>query len=126
MVALILWGLPRLGIIIPLPWMIVILVALGVFAVLSFWMGSRILSKEPLIGLSSMVGTEGKAVGLLAPGGFVKIGGELWQARTDGGDIPIGAHVKVVGQEGLKLTVHNMAEQMSGRELDSERGGKHG
>ena len=54
------------------------------------------------------VDTEGKALSLLAPEGFVKIGSELWQARTDDGDIPGGTHIRVVGQEGLKLILRNI------------------
>jgi membrane-bound ClpP family serine protease len=105
-VALILWGLPRLGINIPLPWLIVILVLLAIYAVFSFRIGSRILRKKPVPGLSSMVGMRGKAINSLSPEGLVRIGGEIWKARADSGEISADAEIEVVGQEGLSLVVH--------------------
>lgn len=112
-VAILLWGLPRLGINIPLPGLIVIMLAFAVYAVVSFRFGSRILSRKPVEGLSSMVGTEGKVVISLAPEGSVTIHGELWNARAESGAIESGEAVTVVGQDGLKLIV---------RKADSDTG----
>ena len=69
-------------------------------------MGSRALKRKLVAGLPGMVGSRGKAVSLLAPGGFVRIKGELWEATSESGKISIGEEVTVMGQDGLKLIVH--------------------
>jgi len=104
-VALLLWGLPRLGIHIPLYGIILICVAFIIYAVALFIIGSRTLRRKPLPGLTTMVGIEGQVVSRLAPEGFVRIGGELWNARAENGIIDLGADVIVVCQYGLKVVV---------------------
>jgi membrane-bound ClpP family serine protease len=104
-VAIILWGLPRLGIHIPLYGLILISVAFLVYAVLSYNIGSRTLRKKPLPGFTTMVGVEGQVVSQLAPEGLVKIEGELWNARSENGPIDAGTDVIVVSQSGLKVVV---------------------
>ena len=104
-VALLLWGLPRLGIHIPLYGIILICVAFIIYAVALFIIGSRTLRRKPLPGLTTMVGIEGQVVSRLAPEGFVRIGGELWNARAENGIIDVGADVIVVRQYGLKVVV---------------------
>ena len=110
-VALVLWGLPRLGISLPPPIIIVIFAALGIYAVVSYWLIVRALRRKPVVGLSSMVGAAGEAVTTLAPEGTVKIKGELWHAVSDAGEIKAGEAVIVVAQDRLKLTVRKAAEK---------------
>ncbi len=52
-----------------------------------------------------MIGSKGKASSLIAPEGYVRIKGELWEAKSAGDEIDIGEVVMVVGQDGLKLIV---------------------
>ncbi len=104
-VAVILWGLPKLGINIPLYGLILICVAFLIYAVLSYNIGSRTLRKKPLPGFTSMVGVEGQVVRRLAPEGLVRIEGELWNARGENGPIDAGTDVIVVSQSGLKVVV---------------------
>lgn len=104
-VALILWVLPRFGIHVPWWGLVLVIVAFVVYAVTVFTLGSRILKKKPLAGLSDMLEMEGKTQGRLAPAGFVKIEGELWEARSGAGVIEAGVEVVVVAQEGLRLVV---------------------
>ncbi len=104
-VSVILWGLPRLGINIPLYGLILICVAFLIYALLSYNMGSRTLRKKPLPGFTSMVGIEGQVVSRLAPEGLVRIEGELWNARGENGPIDAGTDVVVVSQSGLKVVV---------------------
>jgi membrane-bound ClpP family serine protease len=104
-VAVIMWGLPRWGIHIPLYGLILICVAFAVYGIASFLIGSRTLRTKPLPGLTTMVGIEGQVVSRLAPEGFVRIGGELWNARAEDGSIDVGADVIVVVQSGLKVVV---------------------
>jgi membrane-bound serine protease (ClpP class) len=103
--AIVLWGLPALGINLHIGVLIVLMAALAAFAVIIYWMGSRALRKKPVVGLPDMVGSRGRAVSDLAPEGVVIIKGELWESRAEGRKINAGSKVTVVGQEGLKLIV---------------------
>ena len=53
-----------------------------------------------------LIGRRGVAIEPLSPSGYVRIGGELWRARSSGAT-PIAPHlaVEVVGAEGLVLSV---------------------
>jgi membrane protein implicated in regulation of membrane protease activity len=52
-----------------------------------------------------LVGARGRAVDRLAPGGYVKIAGELWRAEATGGEIEGGAEIVVREVRGLTLRV---------------------
>lgn len=82
-----------------------IVIAFLIYAVATFIIGTRILKKKPLPGLTDMTGTEGKVTSDINPKGFVRIEGELWEAKAENGPIEKGASVVVVSQNGLKLTV---------------------
>ena len=101
LVVIVLLGLPRLGIHIPLAGLIVLMVAWCAWSVITYRMGSRALRRKPL--LPTVVGSKGKVVSPLTPGGIIRIKGELWQATSIGGNIDNGEEVTVVGQDGLKL-----------------------
>jgi membrane protein implicated in regulation of membrane protease activity len=59
-----------------------------------------------MVGPERMIGARGLATELLAPEGFVRVTGELWQARTaDGSSIARGAAVEVEAVHGLRLVV---------------------
>ena len=110
LVAIVLWGLPQLGIRIPLPGLIVLMVAWVAFSVFIYRMGSRALRKKPVAGLLTMVGSRGKAASPLTPDGFVRIKGELWEAKSLSGKISTREEIMVVGQDGLKLIVRKGGE----------------
>jgi membrane-bound ClpP family serine protease len=103
--ALVLWGLPRVGVNLHIGVLIALMAALAAFAITTYLMGSRALKKKPVVGLPDMVGSRGRVVSDLAPEGTVKIKGELWDSKAEGRRINAGADVTVVGQEGLKLVV---------------------
>ena len=103
--AFILWGLPQLGIHIPLAGVIALMAALVAYAVITYRLGSKALGKKPLVGLPDMVGSRGKVVTPLDPEGLVKIKGELWESTSADRRINTGEEVIVVGQDRLKLTV---------------------
>jgi len=105
--AVILWGLPGLGIQLPLYWLIIVFLALAVFSVVSFKVRHQIFLKEPIAGLSSMVGTTGRVITRLTPNGMVKIKGELWEASA-AEEIASGERVIVVAHDDLKLTVRRL------------------
>jgi membrane-bound serine protease (ClpP class) len=105
LVVIVLWGLPRLGIHIPVAGLIAMMVAWGVISVILYRMGSRALRKKPITGLPAMIGSRGKVVSPLAPRGVIRIKNELWEAESEGRKIKAGETVTVVGQDGLRLVV---------------------
>lgn len=106
---IVLLGLPRAGVIVPLQGLIAILVVWGTMATLLYRAGSRALIRKPFPGLYRMVDCKGKVVSTLSPQGVVKVKGELWDAvSSDGRKINTGERVIVVGQDGLKLTVRRL------------------
>ena len=109
LVAIVLWGLPQLGIHIPLAGLIALMVAWGGFSVFIYRMGSRALRRKPVVDLLPMIGSRGKVVSPLALDGQVRIKGELWQATSAGERIDAGEEVIVVDQDGLKLIVRKLS-----------------
>jgi len=101
----VLWGLPRLGIHIPLWVLIIVMLAWGAYTVTTYRMGSRALRRKPVHGLMAMLGSEGKVVSPLVPNGMVRIKGELWMAKSASERMDAGEKITVVGQDGLKLIV---------------------
>jgi len=102
---IVLMGLPRLGINLPLPGLIAVMVLWLVYGVVIYRIGSNALRRKPLFSLPDMLGGRGKVVSQLAPEGLVRIGGELWVAKSAGKKLDIGKEVIVVEQDGLKLVV---------------------
>ena len=109
---IVLWGLPQIDIYIPLPGLIIMMVAWVVVSVILYRMGSRALRRKPLTGLSNMVDSRGKVVSPLAPDGVIKIKSELWEAKSAGRKIKTGEVVTVVEQDGLKLIVRKIDKKM--------------
>ena len=105
LVAVVLWGLPNLGINIPIAGLIVMMLALGAWAIYTYRKGSQALNREVVSGLSTMIGSRAKVASQIDPEGMVKIKNELWKAVSSGGKIDKGEEVIVVGQERLKLIV---------------------
>ena len=66
--------------------------------------------RRAAVGVEALIGRAGVATTDLWPEGQVKVDGELWQARCEGG-ADAGTRVVVTGIEGLTLTVE--PEQLS-------------
>ena len=109
----VLWGLPRLGIKIPLWVLIIVMVAWTVYTVTTYRMGSRALRKKPVHGRRAMLSSEGQVVSPLLPEGMIRIKGELWKAKSASGRMNIGEKVIVVGQDRLKLIVRKCSSDDS-------------
>jgi len=107
-VAVILWGLPRVGVHIPLYGTILICLGFIIYAVAFYIIGSRALIKRPLPGFTDLIGLEGRVVDRLAPEGTVKISGELWNARSENTEIEAGMRIVVIHQKGFKLIVRRL------------------
>lgn len=105
LVAIVLWGLPKLGINIPLWGLAILMVGWGAYAVYTYRQGSRALLRKPVTGLTGMIGSRGMVVNALAPEGFVRVEGELWRAISIEKSIEVGEEITVIGQDGLRLIV---------------------
>lgn len=60
---------------------------------------------RPVLGMEALVGASGEAFTELAPDGLVRIGGELWRARSTGGFLQRGEEVVVTRTDGLRLFI---------------------
>jgi len=91
--------------VLPPPWGLIAVVVAGVLDItetgLFIWWSKR---RRASVGVETLVGRQGVAVGELWPIGQVKIGGEIWQARCEGG-CDAGTKVVVQSVEGLTLVV---------------------
>ena len=104
-VIVVLFGLPQLGINIPLAGLIALMAVWLAWSVIIYRIGSRALKKKPLDILPDMVGCKGKVVSPLIPEGLVRIKNELWVAKSARGGVNLGEKVVVVEQDRLKLVV---------------------
>ena len=109
------WVLPEWGVEMSLAGIIAVMSGWAVFAVVEFWLVTRVLKKQVMVGLPTMIGTRGKAVYSLHPEGQVRIKGELWGAEAID-HLDQGENILVVGQDGLKLLVSRPGDgQKSGK-----------
>jgi len=67
----------------------------------------RAYDRDRLRELQSLVGTEGVVEERLAPSGYIRVHGELWQAEIVNADLSIegGETVRIRGIKGLRLQV---------------------
>lgn len=101
---IVLLGLPRLGLYIPLPGLIAVMVLWLAYSVVTYRAGSRALRRKPVINIP-VIGSNGKVVSPLVPEGLIRIKGELWVAKSAGKKLDVGSEVIVVEQDGLRLVV---------------------
>jgi membrane-bound serine protease (ClpP class) len=104
LVAVVLWLLPRFGINIPLWGLILLMVALGAYAYITYRLSQKALDKKPMISPEAIVGSKCKATTPLAPEGYIRVSGELWRASSSS-NVNAGEEVIVVGIEGMTLLV---------------------
>jgi membrane-bound serine protease (ClpP class) len=91
--------------VLPEPWGIFAVVMAGLIDVaetIFFVKWSK--RRKASVGVETLVGKSGVTVGQLWPTGQVRVDGEIWQARCDGGCDP-GTQVVVRSIEGLTLVV---------------------
>jgi membrane-bound serine protease (ClpP class) len=75
------------------------------FFAFAIGMGVRAQRRKPTTGIEGMIGETGEAIGALTPNGQVRMHGEIWNAVSEGAEIPAGARVKVVAVDNLTLIV---------------------
>ena len=95
--------------VLPYPWN---WVAVGVGAAIElfeawfwWWLSHR---RQPAVGVETLVGAKGTAVGPCRPDGQVRVRGEIWQARCDAG-LDTGEQAEVRAVDGLTLVVEPVA-----------------
>ncbi|MGE0703158.1 MAG: nodulation protein NfeD [Vicinamibacterales bacterium] len=83
-----------------------VVAALAGISMLLVRLGVKAQRQPAATGEEGMLGLAGVAVTAIEPGstGHVKTHGEIWQAVSNE-PVPAGAHIRVVGMEGLTLTV---------------------
>ncbi len=87
----------------------------GGFIVLIAYLVIRVHSRRPAVGPEALLGMEGQVFEDLNPEGLVLVEGEIWRARSRGGEkIPRGMKVRVIGVEGLTLIVEPYPPGSSG------------
>ena len=94
----------------------------GGFIVLIAYLVIRAHSRRPAVGPEALIGMEGQVFEDLDPEGLILVEGEIWRARSKGGEkIPRGMKVRVIGVEGLTLIVEpyppTSAEGAASRQL---------
>ena len=78
------------------------MVALGVYAYITYRLGKKALDKKAMI--SPDVGSRGRTTTPISPKGYVRVRGELWRASSSS-FIDVGEEVVVVGIDGMTLLV---------------------
>ena len=63
------------------------------------------MGKRAVVGPEALLGAKCTTTTPLFPDGYVRVGTELWQARSMAGDIETGAEVVIVGINRLTLLV---------------------
>ena len=81
-------------------------------AVFTFMVGAAVRSvrRQPVSGIEGMMGEVGTVKHRLAPLGTVFVHGTLWSAQS-ATPLEVGDTVRVIGVEGLKLTVEKVTEE---------------
>ena len=105
LVALVLVLLWKIGVHLSPVVIITVVVLLGGLIFVVYRIIVSLVGRKQVCGREGMIGLRGKVVAPLNPEGIIRIQGELWIAKSDGGEIKPGVEVIVVGQERLKLVV---------------------
>jgi len=100
-----LWLLPRFGINIPVWLLIVLMVSWAVYSCVISSLVAKVIGRAPSVGSETLIGFKGTTTTPLLPDGHVRVGMELWQARSIAGDIETGAEVIIVNINRLTLLV---------------------
>lgn len=113
--AVVLWGLPLLGINIPWWGLALIMIAWAAYSYITYWLCVRALNKKTLVGLEALIGAEGRATCQIAPKGYVRVQGELWKAVSIDTHVSEGEEVIIVGIDKRTLLVTPLCEENENR-----------
>jgi len=118
-VAAVLLLLPEFGINIPLWGLILMMVALGTYAWVTYRLGREALDKKPMI--SPDVGSRGRTTTPISPMGYVRVNGELWRASSSS-TIGAGEEIAVAGMEKMTLLISPIEKDNRTRKADAFSG----
>ena len=98
-----------LVLLLPSPWNVVGLVGglLLFMGELAFW-NRRVRGRRQVVGTQTLIGKSGTVVSACRPDGQVRVAGEIWAARCEGG-ADVGESVTVVSWDRLTLGVERRA-----------------
>jgi membrane-bound serine protease (ClpP class) len=89
----------------PAPWSYLVIAGAIVLEAAELWLWMRYLGRfRVTTGAEGLVGASAEVIEACDPAGSVRVRGELWQARCDGGAIA-GQHMRVTRVHGLTLDV---------------------
>lgn len=102
--AVVLWILPQFDIHLPIWILVTIMLAYASYAYITYRLSRKTLDKKAHA--SPEAGNRGKVVTPLMPKGYIRVGGELWQASsTTSYKIDPGEEVIILSKQGLTLLV---------------------
>ncbi len=105
LVAVVLWLLPRFGINISVWLLIVFMLAWAIYSCLTSRLVAKVIGRAAAVGPETLIGVKCTTTTPLLPDGYVRVGTELWQARSMTGNVEIGTEVVIVGINRLTLLV---------------------
>jgi membrane-bound ClpP family serine protease len=108
--AIVLLGLPLLGINIPWWGLVLMMAVVAACSYITYWLCQRTLHKKATVGPETLIGAKGKATCQIAPEGYVRVEGELWKAVSAGIPVDVDEEVIVVGRDELTLVVTLLTE----------------
>jgi membrane protein implicated in regulation of membrane protease activity len=89
----------------PWPWDLVgFVIGLVLFCGELFFWNRRVRGRRKVVGAQTLIGEAATVVLACRPQGQVRLSGEIWAARCEGG-ADVGEAVTVVGRDGLTLLV---------------------
>lgn len=96
--------------VIHISWEVIALVVILTFLFFTFaiGMGIRAQRRQPTTGYEGIINETGEAITDLAPGGSVKVHGEIWKAESAEGNINKGEKIIVTGVSNLNLKVRKV------------------
>jgi membrane-bound ClpP family serine protease len=105
MAVLFFWILPQFNTYLPLWLIILIMVLYAVYYVFVSLLIAKMGNKPSVVGSEALINSRCKTITELIPCGWVKVGIEVWRARSSSGNIESGDEVIIQEVKGLTLIV---------------------
>jgi membrane protein implicated in regulation of membrane protease activity len=106
----------------PAPWNLVGLAAgLAGFAVEVVYWHRKVRGRKAVVGAQTLIGRQATVIKTCRPRGQVRVGGEIWRARSARG-ADRGEIVTIIGRHRLTLEVEQRTNTSDGANTASERG----
>jgi membrane protein implicated in regulation of membrane protease activity len=82
-----------------------------VFVVIKYYVVYPTLAKDSSYGYYELSGLTGTVTAPVTPtSGKIKVGSEIWEARCDEGELPVGTEVEILSRESFKVRVTRITE----------------